>query len=179
MTSQLNSIYWDTTVFLSFLRKHEVERRKICEDILYHARDGQVSLYTSTFTIIEVIRPSGARPLAPGEVAEVQAMFQWPWIKKVDLEQRVARKVVDVEREFGLSVADSIHAASAIIAQADVLQHWERKEEFAKVSRLIRVEQPRMLTYGGVRELPAPAEGMFRAATANSSPQIIRQRSRA
>ena len=82
-------------------------------------------------------------------------MFQWPWIKKVDLDQRVARKAVDIERDYGLSTADSIHAASAIVARADVLQHWERKDEFGKIGRLIAVEHPRMLTYGAVATMSA------------------------
>jgi predicted nucleic acid-binding protein len=187
MTSQLNKIYWDSTVFLCFLKKHEGDRRNICEDILYHARDGRVTLYTSTFTIAEVIRPqtacvAGARPLSREEIAEMQAMFQWPWVKKVDLDQRVARKAVELERDFALSAADSIHAASAIIAQAEVLQHWERKEEFGKVSRLIRVEQPQMLTYGALTETRASRSrqnAMFKTATANSSAQSLRLRSRA
>ncbi len=42
MASKQRAIYWDTSVFLCFLRKHESERRAICEDILRHARDGKV-----------------------------------------------------------------------------------------------------------------------------------------
>jgi predicted nucleic acid-binding protein len=159
MTSKVNKIYWDSTAFICFLKKGEGERRKICEDILYHARDGNVSLYTSTFTIAEVIRPqiasvAGARLLSTDVIAEIQAMFQWPWVKKIDLDQRVARKAVELVRDFGLSTADSIHGASAVIAKVDVLQHWERKDEFAKINRLVAVEQPRMITYGAVTDMP-------------------------
>ncbi len=187
MTSHVNKIYWDSTVFLCFLKRHEGDRRNICDDILHHARDGRVALYTSTFAIAEVIRPqsacmAGVRPFSREEIAEMQAMFQWPWVKKVDLDQRVARKAVEIENDFALSAADAIHAASAIVAQVDVLQHWERKEEFGKVSRLIRVEQPQMLTYGSLTELAGARsrqEGMFRTATANSITQNLRLRSRA
>jgi len=153
MTSKLNRIYWDSTAFLCFLRKHEGERRGICEDILYHARGGHVSLYTSTFTITEVIRPrngdvKGARHLTPEEVAEIEGMFQWPWLKKIDVDQRVARRAVELSRDYGLSPADSIHAASALVAQADVLQHWDRQSGFVGLERLIPVENPRKLSYG-------------------------------
>ena len=57
MASKQRAIYWDTSVFLCFLRRHESERRAICEDILRHARDGKVALYTSSFTVTEVIKP--------------------------------------------------------------------------------------------------------------------------
>jgi hypothetical protein len=72
MASKQRAIYWDTSVFLCFLRKHESERRAICEDILRHAHDGKVSLYTSSFTVTEVIKPlrmetTGPRPLSSDE----------------------------------------------------------------------------------------------------------------
>jgi predicted nucleic acid-binding protein len=186
MTSQLNKIYWDSSPFICFLRKHEGDRRKICEDILYHARDGRVTLYTSTFTVAEVVRPSslnvaGARPFSREEIGEIQAMFQWPWIKKVDLDQRVARKAVELQRDYALFAVDSVHAASALIAEADVLQHWERNDEYGKIGRLIRVEHPRMLTYGASHEARGARlvqDALFRTATANSENQSLRLRFR-
>lgn len=152
MTSRLNRIYWDSTAFLCFLKQHEGERRGICEDILYHARDGKVHLFTSTFTITEVIRPrngdvKGARMLSAEEISDLEGMFQWPWLKKIDVDQRVARKAVELSREYALSPADAIHAASALVAQADVLQHWDRRNGFAGVERLIPVEHPRKISY--------------------------------
>jgi hypothetical protein len=46
MSKSIRTLYWDTSVFLCFLDKSEDMRRKICEDILHHARDGQVSIVT-------------------------------------------------------------------------------------------------------------------------------------
>jgi predicted nucleic acid-binding protein len=76
MASKQRAIYWDTSVFLCFLRKQESERRAICEDILRHAHDGKVSLYTSSFTVTEVIKPlrmetTGPRPLSSDEVEDL------------------------------------------------------------------------------------------------------------
>jgi len=152
MTSKLNRIYWDSTAFVCFLREHEGERRSICEDILYHARDQKIELFTSTFTITEVIRPRnasirGGRSLTPEELSEIEAMFQWPWIKKIDVDMRVARKAVELSRDYGLIMADSIHAASALIAHANVLQHWDQQSSFSCLQRLIPIEQPRKLSY--------------------------------
>jgi len=184
MTSHTNRIYWDSTAFICFLKKAESERRRICEDVLYHARDGKVQLFTSSFTVTEVIRPHigdgvGTRLISVEEIGEIQAMFQWPWIKKVDLDQRVARKAVELERDYGLATADSIHGASAIVAKADVLQHWERRDEFGKISRLIAVEQPRMLTYGAVTPMPfSTHHATFRTGAVGAGPLGVRARSR-
>lgn len=65
--SKPKRIYWDSSCFICFLNRdaHEVARRLICEDILQHARKNEVEIYTSTWTVVEVIRPKkhGAAPL--------------------------------------------------------------------------------------------------------------------
>jgi hypothetical protein len=66
MASKQRAIYWDTSVFLCFLRKHESERR---------------------------METTGPRPLSSDEVEDLQGMFHWPWLKKIALDQRVNRLV--------------------------------------------------------------------------------------
>ncbi|MGH9748040.1 MAG: hypothetical protein ACRD59_18245 [Candidatus Acidiferrales bacterium] len=176
MPNKLRAIYWDSTVFLCFLRKQEGERRTICEDILRHAREGKISLFTSSFTITEVIKPlrmetTGPRPLSSDEVADLQGMFHWPWVKKIALDHRVAQDAVNLGITYALSAADAIHAASAIVAKVDVLQQWERNAGLEKISRLIRVENPRMLTYGVTHRVSARGnffENLHRARTAGA-----------
>ena len=112
MASKQRAIYWDTSVFLCFLRKNESERRAICEDILRHARDGKVSLYTSSFTVTEVIKPlrmetTGPRPLSSDEVEDLQGMFHWPWLKKIALDHRVAQDAVNLGLTFALTAAEA------------------------------------------------------------------------
>jgi predicted nucleic acid-binding protein len=176
MANKPRAIYWDSTVFLCFLKKHEGERRAICEDILRHAREGKLALYTSSFTITEIIKPlrqecTGPRPLSYDEVADIQGMFQWPWLKKIDLDQRVAQNAVNLGITYALTAADAIHAASAIVAKVDVLQQWERNSGFERISGLGPVEAPRMITYGVIQR-PVSKGNFFenlhraRAATA-------------
>jgi predicted nucleic acid-binding protein len=50
-------IYWDSSCFICLLNKAEQDRRKICEDVMRHARNGEFEIWTSTWTIVEVIRP--------------------------------------------------------------------------------------------------------------------------
>jgi len=184
--SEPQKLYWDSSCFICFLNKGtlEEERRTICEDVLRHARNGDVEVWASTWTIVEVIRPKrhGSAPLpawatkaieaiekefptareeleklwkryqandpatklTPVQIEKIQGMFEWPFIKKINLDERVAVKAVELARTCGLRPADSVHAASALTAKIPVLQRWDR--DFEKVSHLITVEEPKMIT---------------------------------
>jgi predicted nucleic acid-binding protein len=139
-------LYWDTGVFLCFLNPDEESRRRVCEDILRNAQRGEVVLYTSTFTIAEVIRPKrmDGRSLTPEQISQMEKMFRWKWLKKVDVGQRIASKAVELARERNLKAADSVHAATAILHSVDALQHWDK--DFRAVQNLINVEEPRWMT---------------------------------
>lgn len=126
-----------------------------------HAQKGEVHLFTSTFTIAEVIRPKkvsipNARLLTPDEIDEIEKMFHWSWIEKVPVDQQIAFKAVELARNHGLWPADAIHAASAIRKTVDVLQAWDR--DFSAVSHLVTVGEP--LALDPQRSLiPPPAIG--------------------
>jgi len=142
-------LYWDTTCFLCFLSREEEQRRKICEDILQNAKQGNVVIYTSTYTINEVVYPHRStipqpRRLTETEIEKISGMFKWKWLKKIDVDQRVAFKAVELSRDYRLRPADAIHAASAILKAVDALQKWDR--DFDKVSHLVNVEEPNMIS---------------------------------
>jgi predicted nucleic acid-binding protein len=187
--SEAQKIYWDSSCFICFLNKGALEagRRTICEDVLRHARNGDVQIWTSTWTIVEVIRPKrqGSQPLpgwgstaiaavrnnfpsapeqietlwkryqsndpaiklTPEQIEKIQAMFEWEFIKKINLDEPVANKAVELARDYGLRPADSVHAASAIIRKIPILQRWDR--DFEKVKSLLTVEEPKYLTKEG------------------------------
>src|SRR5260221_6799313 len=127
MSRSAKVLYWDTSVFLCFLDKAENDRRKICEDILHHAKDGHVIIATSTSTIVETIRRKWILPplvLTAEQIRIIEGMFRWKWIKKYQVDEPLALKAVALARDYGLRPGDSIHAATAIRANADVLQQW-------------------------------------------------------
>lgn len=159
MVSGPRRIYWDTTCFICFLNKSELNRRAICEDILRNAKQGNVIIFTSTFTIAEVIYPkrstiSSPRNLTPQEIEKISGMFRWPWLKKIDNDQRVSFRAVELSRDYGLLPADAIHAATAILHSVDALQRWDR--DFDAISHLVPVEYPtRISTQGAFDDLVA------------------------
>ena len=165
--SEPRKIYWDSSCFICFLNPAERARREICEDILHHAQSGGVEIWTSTWTIVEVIRPkkagSQALKLSHTKIYMIQDMFDWPLLKKIYLDERVAREAVKLARDCGLRPGDAVHAASAILKKLDVLQRWDR--DFDKLKQLIAVEEPQRITKqvelipGHRKENgPAPAE---------------------
>jgi predicted nucleic acid-binding protein len=82
--------------------------------------------------------------LTPQQIAKIQGMFQWPYLHKVYVDERVANKAVELARDFGLKPGDSIHAASAILSKCDVLQAWDR--DYDRIKHLIPVEEPTMIS---------------------------------
>lgn len=155
-------LYWDTTCFLCFLSREENERRRICEDILRNAKQGNAIIYTSTFTITEVVYPHRStiprpRKLTDEEVARISDMFKWKWLKKIDVDQRVAFRATELSRDLNLRPADAIHAATAILRSVDALQKWDR--DFDKVSHLVNVEEPSMISQQAAFEDMLPRLG--------------------
>ncbi len=181
-------IYWDTTCFICFLNRKEEERRLICQDVLLHAQKNNIEIWTSTFTIAEVIRPRRMQPLVPplpdwatipasldkepqskklisdaqskiaelwdyyhrntapyeklskDQINKIAGMFEWKWLQKILVDERIAKKAVELARDYDLKPADSIHAASAILKKVDAIQRWDR--DYDKIKSLITVEEP-------------------------------------
>ncbi len=145
MSDEVRRVYWDTGLFICFLNAKEKHRREICEDILKHARDGRIAIYTSMWTIAEVIKPKGSpAPLSEAEAKKIGGMFKWPWLHKVQVHEGVAFRAAELSRLYGLKPADAIHAATALMLGVDAMQVWDR--DFSKIAKLINIEQPAMLT---------------------------------
>jgi predicted nucleic acid-binding protein len=142
-------IYWDTSIFLCFLNEAESDRRKICEDVLHHARLDEIRIYTSTYTIAEVIAPKrkaipNAVRLTAIEVGMIRSMFKWPFIIPIELDERTAHMAVGIARDYSLAPADSVHAASAILWKLEAIHAWDR--DFSAVSKIIKVESPQFIS---------------------------------
>jgi predicted nucleic acid-binding protein len=143
------TLYWDSSIFLCFLNRDEEVRRNVCEDILQHASMDEIGILTSTYTIVEVIRPKRkslprAAALKSEEIRKIKDMFRWPFIATIELDDRTAHLAADLARDHGLLPADSVHAPSAILWKADVLQAWDR--DFSAISHKISIEEPQFIS---------------------------------
>jgi predicted nucleic acid-binding protein len=82
--------------------------------------------------------------LTDEQTLKIRAMFEWPFLKKIYVDERVAEKAVELSRQFGLKPGDSVHVASAIIGKCSSLQKWDK--DFEKVKSLITIEEPVRIT---------------------------------
>lgn len=89
-------------------------------------------------------RSAPTQKLTEAQIIKIQGMFEWPFVKKIYVDERVAQKAVDLSRQFGLKSGDAVHAASAIIGGCNSLQKWDK--DFDKVKHLIDVEEPTRIT---------------------------------
>ncbi len=189
----VKKVYWDTSCFISFLSSshpEETTRAAICEDILNHAKDGKIELWTSVWTMVETIRPKAPVPnsfappswaialdavnsngdliypdgkrqfatmwqyynratlptrmLTEAESQRIKGMFEWPWIKKIDVVPNIALKAADIARARNMRPGDSIHVASALARQCDVLHRWDR--DYKRTDELIPSEEPKRMS---------------------------------
>jgi len=181
-------IYWDTSCFISFLsgsHPEEVERSLVCEDILQHARNDKVEIWTSVWTIVETIRPKvmsqpcpmppwaellnqegkdgqliypdatpelskiwnyyqkntlSTRLLSEKEALRIKQMFDWPWLRKVQVMPSIAQRGAEIARSHNIKPGDALHFASALSRGCEVLQRWDK--DYRKTDTLIKSEDP-------------------------------------
>jgi predicted nucleic acid-binding protein len=160
MADAPRKLYWDTSMFLCFLNKKEEERRRIAQDILDNAQKGKVVIVTSWFTVAEVIRPKfvpAGQKLTPVQIAKIEGMFRWKWLKKIQVHEVIAFKAVELARDYNLRPADSIHAATAVIERVDALHAWDR--DYSAVDLIVKVETPVRISKQGSFEGMEPQPG--------------------
>lgn len=181
-------VYWDTSCFISYLsgdHPDEMARSVICEDILKHARNGDIEIWTSVWTIAETIRPKqpyrptpvpawaslltqpdskgnvpypnaaveleniwnyykrhtvGTQLLSEAHATKIKGMFDWSWINKIQIVPAIAHRAAEIARSHNMKAADSLHVASALSRNCDVLQRWDR--DYSRTDNLIPSEDP-------------------------------------
>jgi predicted nucleic acid-binding protein len=181
-------VYWDTSCFIALLsggHPDEVDRSSICEDVLQHARSDDIEIWTSTWTIVETVRPKATRELPPvplwaellnqadekgtllhpnasqefekiwhyyhrrtgptrlladEQALKIRQMFDWPWIRKIQVIPVIAHRAAEIARSHNMKPGDALHVASALFRNCDAIHHWDR--HFNRTDDLIRSENP-------------------------------------
>jgi predicted nucleic acid-binding protein len=84
------------------------------------------------------------KALSGEEVNQLQKMFRWDFIHKIQVDERTAQRAVKLSQQYGLRPADAIHAASALLKPCDCIQHFDKG--YGKIADLIQVEEPTRIT---------------------------------
>jgi predicted nucleic acid-binding protein len=194
-------IYWDTSCFISYLsgiHPEELARSLICEDVLKHARNEEIEIWTSVYTIVETIRPKAiyqpepvplwadllntkdskgniihpeassefdkiwnyykrntlpTRLLSEDQALKIKQMFDWSWIRKIQVIPVIAHRAAEIARSHNMKAADSLHVASALHKNCDVIYRWDR--DYSRTDTLIPSQDPVRLTPQNLLDFPS------------------------
>ena len=118
--------YWDTCIYLAWLRQEQTHKGTIpsIEGIIQRARDGKVTIYTSVITIAEVL----TEKLPAKQRKDFEGCFRFGEHELYDVDVRIAQKASKI-REIALALhngkkiktPDAIHIATAQIIGVEQL----------------------------------------------------------
>lgn len=117
--------YCDSCVFIGFLSQ-EADKLEQCKSVLESAELGKIELYTSTFTMAEVVKIKSDLDIEQQEKV-IKTLFTNDWIITVNFEQETAEISRYLVREYGLKPFDSLHLATAIKMQVDYFDTTDQK----------------------------------------------------
>jgi len=110
----IKKVYIDSSVFLAFL-KEEQETSEVASQLFDDAAAGELEIWTSTFTLSEVLFLDKEKPNSLIDQEQIRNFFDHSWINLIDLSRAAARKTQDVFWGIkSIKPADSIHVACAI-----------------------------------------------------------------
>lgn len=132
MNKRLPRVYWDANAWIAYIRKEMptpenkilVPRYDMCRDVLQRAKDGQIEIVTSTFTLSEVCK---RRDEAYDPTINVPAFFDHAYIFLVDVTKSIGLRAQHLQLSGvgGLKPADATHVASALIANVSTFHTFD------------------------------------------------------
>ena len=79
--------YWDSACFLAVM-KNEPES-DLCAGVIQAAEQGKIIIVTSTWTLTEVIRITGRKPMTKADDNKIRRFFQRDYITLQQLTQEI------------------------------------------------------------------------------------------
>lgn len=126
-------IYWDSCAWLALINE-EPGRLPDVDAVYAQARQGNVEIWSSTMSIVEVNRPASemnmTKPIPPESLAALDAVFFQPFVKLVPVDIDIATRARKLVREtVGLKKkADAIHLTSAMRWNLPVFHTYDESD---------------------------------------------------
>lgn len=105
--------YWDSNAFLGWLNAESGKVDK-CADVLEAAEEGRIEIVTSAWTLTEVIKKKGEKPIPKESEQKIRDFFENPWIIVREVDRFVAESARDLIWRHGLKGPDAVHLATAL-----------------------------------------------------------------
>lgn len=110
----LHTQYWDSSVFVAFFND-EAGRADTIETLLNEAKDGKITIITSAFACVEVLKLKDQKALTKESEQMISDFFQYPFIKIVDATRGVCEAARHlIWKHSSLKPKDAVHLASAL-----------------------------------------------------------------
>ena len=120
-------VYWEASPFCATFND-ERGRSHICFALLEAARKGEIELYTSTLTLIEVFKIP-ATPSEEEAERQIQRFFRNRWIRKQTPDWFVAIEARRLQRQFPhLDGRDATHLATAVYLGCEYLHTYDQDD---------------------------------------------------
>lgn len=105
--------YWDSSAFLGWLNA-EPDKIGKCEGVLSAAEEGKIEIVTSAWTLTEVIKKKGEKPIPRTSEQKIRDFFENPYILVREVDRFVAEQARDLIWAHGLKGPDAVHLATAV-----------------------------------------------------------------
>lgn len=118
--------YWDSNAFLGWLNgeKGKVEK---CDGVLQAAEERKVEIVTSAWTLTEVVKKKGEKPVPKTTEQKIKGFFEQPYIILREVDRRVAETARDLIWAHNLSAPDAVHLATALRLGLSVMDTFDDK----------------------------------------------------
>jgi predicted nucleic acid-binding protein len=125
-------IYWDACAWIAYIQKEmpgpdssfTEPRHEMCRSVLLQAVAGTVVLVTSAYTLAEVCKKA-KDPTSPG--VDLASFFNHQYILLTNVDKQVGLRAQSLQLAGvgKLSPQDSVHLASALVANVSVLHTFD------------------------------------------------------
>jgi len=110
----LHTQYWDSSVFVAFFND-ENGRADTVETLLNEGKDGKLTVITSAFACVEVLKLKDHKDLSKEHEQMISDFFEYPFIKLVDSTRRICEAARHlIWKHPALKPKDAVHLASAM-----------------------------------------------------------------
>lgn len=148
--AKVQRVYWDSCAWLGLLNR-ESERIQELELIWYKAERGEIEIWTSTISQMEVCKLASERDAlkiqgnkAKGEIltnenlALIENVFDQPFVKRVPLDVEISSRARRAYREIpGLNkVPDAAHVVSAMKWNIPIIHTYDDRDLLHLSSKL-------------------------------------------
>lgn len=161
----LPRIYWCTNVWID-LAQQTPGRIDRCVAEIDRARKNEIEIWTSTYTLAEAYSLGGGANGGNHVSAQVDAYFQQPFIRLVQVDRAIALRARDLLRAHSKlkKSPDAIHLATALASNCDELHTFDGKNLLPLNGSVHRRDGLLMK----ICEVPMPAQGALALGAANS-----------